>query len=876
MHAHTPQVDVTVPPGARFVASAPEGVYFSVSDHRWHRLPVPDRRWFASEEKARAAGYRPVPGPLEGLEEFELLGEIGRGATATVYRARDPILDRDVAIKVVHRTHQDDEETLARCFREARVVARLSHPSIVSVYSVRRLPSGGLALVMEYIPGRTLRELIRDEGALPLEQVDSILRDVGAALAAAHREGIVHRDVKPQNIFLHETSGRSLLADFGIAIPLSDAIRITHAGSVIGTPAYMSPEQFEGDAVDGRSDLYSLGLVAWEMLTGRSPWEGESLFNIVYKQKTVAVPSLRSVRQGVPARLRVAIDKALHKDPSERWNGVDEFLSCLEGNLPDLRSRLAALWPFAAASDEQPSPPPASIVVTASDTPTVQYPREQVPPEGWTAPRPRRAPARGQPRRWTRSAVVLMAIGIISAAGAGLHLQSRTVEPGSDPQVDDLAPPPTLVAPIQELARRTSLELPEAVGGDTAVLDVSNDVFSPVVDEAIEPDSAASTAAETSGEESSPTEVPEEPAPPPSTPTLAVDDRPSRIAAGGLHSCAIGVGGVVSCWGGNERGQTGHGSGPRQAVPLTLDIAAVPYAVTAGGFHSCMLDVTGTAYCWGDNGEGQLGAGSTLDAGPLRIPDVRFFSLAAGLSHTCGIGRDGRTYCWGSNAHGQLGDGSSENRRRPVRVRSPVSLVSVSTGWTHTCALGSNGRAYCWGENSRGQVGDGSTTNRSSPTPVAGEVRFRAISAGSSHTCALASEGAVYCWGENGDGRLGDGGTSDRPSPTKVQTDRSFTQVSAGGRHTCALTAEGAAYCWGQNGYGQLGDGGSASHTQPVAVNTELRFQTIRSGGSHTCGTTFDGSRYCWGFNIEGQLGDGTLAHRSLPAPVRSEDGDSG
>lgn len=867
---------MTIPPGALFVASAPEGVYFSVSDHRWHRVPTVDRRWFATEEKARAAGYCPMPEPLEGLEEFELLGEIGRGATATVYRARDPILDRDVAIKVVHRTHQDDEETLARCFREARVIARLSHPSIVSVYSVRRLPSGGLALVMEYIPGRTLRELIRDEGALPLEQVDSVLRDVGAALAAAHREGIVHRDVKPQNIFLHETSGRALLADFGIAIPLSDATRITHAGSVIGTPAYMSPEQFEGEAVDGRSDLYSLGLVAWEMLTGRSPWEGESLFNIVYKQKTVAVPSLRSVRQGVPARLRVAIDKALRKDPAERWEGVDEFLSCLGGNLPDLRSRLAALWPFAGAGEDQPPPPPSAAAVTVSDAPTVQYPREQVPPKGWTAPRPRPASKRRRPRRWRRAAVVLMAIGIISAAGAGLHLQSRTVDPGSDAQVEDLAPPTAFAAPIQELARRTSVELPEPIGADTVGLGASDDVFSTVLDDEVGADSATSTAAVTGEEETPETAAPEVPTPRPSSPALAVDDRPSRIAAGGLHSCGIGPGGVVSCWGGNERGQTGHGAGPRQAVPLTIDIAAVPYAVTAGGFHSCMLDVTGTAYCWGNNSDGQLGAGSTLDAGPLRIPDVRFFSLSAGLSHTCGIGRDGRTYCWGSNAHGQLGDGSSENRRQPARVRSPVSLVSVSTGWTHTCALGSNGRAYCWGENSRGQLGDGSTTSRSSPTPVAGELRFAAISAGSSHTCALASGGGVFCWGENGDGRLGDGSTRDRASPTRVQTDRRFTQISAGGRHTCALTAEGAAYCWGQNGYGQLGDGGSALHAQPVAVNTDLRFQAIRSGGSHTCGTTFDGSRYCWGFNIEGQLGDGTLAHRSIPAPVRSGDGGPG
>src|SRR5690606_8398336 len=129
--------------------------------------------------------------------------------------------------------------------------------------------AGGLALIMEHVPGRTLREVISAEGPLALDRVESILHDVGSALAAAHRCGIVHRDVKPGNIFLHAATGHALLADFGIALPLDDSAKITHNGVVVGTPAYMPPEQVDARGVDCRSDLYSLALVGWEMLTGR-------------------------------------------------------------------------------------------------------------------------------------------------------------------------------------------------------------------------------------------------------------------------------------------------------------------------------------------------------------------------------------------------------------------------------------------------------------------------------------------------------------------------------------------------------------------------------------------------------------------------------
>jgi serine/threonine protein kinase len=266
-------------------------------------------------------------------DEYEIIDELGRGASAVVYRARDRALDRLVAIKVV-RPHAvaSGQDALERLAREARTIARLSHPNIVTLYAVRRLPSaGGLALVMQLVPGGTLKDTLVAQGALDPERVEAILRDVASALAYANNRGIVHRDVKPENIFLDEETGRALLADFGIAWSMDQESRLTMTGAAIGTPTYMAPEQIDGASPDARSDLYSLGLVAWEMCTGRRPWDGESLFNVILKQKTEELPPIDVLRPGViPDRLQYIVERMLQKHPGARWAGADAALDKLE------------------------------------------------------------------------------------------------------------------------------------------------------------------------------------------------------------------------------------------------------------------------------------------------------------------------------------------------------------------------------------------------------------------------------------------------------------------------------------------------------------------------------------------------------------------
>lgn len=301
---------------------------------------------------------------LHELEaEYEILGELGRGGTAIVYRARDRELGRDVAIKVVRSIHADDQEAVARLAREAKLVATLRHPNIVPLLGIRHL-SDGLALIMQHVPGKTLKAAIREHGPMPIAVVEHVLREIGSALDYAHkRHNVIHRDIKPENIYLDEEIERALLSDFGIARVTDSDSSLTLVGTALGTPTYMSPEQIDGITLDGRSDLYSLGLVAYEMLSGQQPWAGSNLYTIIYKQKNEELPPLSSVRSDVPDFVARIVERLLKKDPAARYADAAEMIA----EMPNVASGITL---------PPPSKPVAPITaVVYDDAPTISYQR---------------------------------------------------------------------------------------------------------------------------------------------------------------------------------------------------------------------------------------------------------------------------------------------------------------------------------------------------------------------------------------------------------------------------------------------------------------------------------------------------------------------
>src|SRR5436189_740328 len=272
---------------------------------------------------------------------YELDSEIGRGGMGVVYRARDKRLKRHVAIKVLPPELAFQSAIRTRFLREAETAAQLSHPNIVPIYTVDEA-EGLVFFVMAYISGDNLGKRLHDRGVLPCDDVRRITREVGDALAYAHERGVVHRDIKPDNILLDASTGRTMVTDFGIARAASEGEggRLTATGMAIGTPAYMSPEQAAGDRqIDGRSDLYSLGVVAYQMLVGEPPFVANSTPAMLVKHISERPTPVSQRRNDVPQDLSRAVMMCLEKDPAMRFPSAGALVAALDsGHVPGMRA----------------------------------------------------------------------------------------------------------------------------------------------------------------------------------------------------------------------------------------------------------------------------------------------------------------------------------------------------------------------------------------------------------------------------------------------------------------------------------------------------------------------------------------------------------
>jgi serine/threonine protein kinase len=260
------------------------------------------------------------------LSKYEITALVGKGGMATVYKGYQSEIDRYVAIKVLPPHPGQDEQFIERFRLEARTIARLQHPHILPLYDYGT-EADVLYLVMAFIDGGSLHDRIRRHGALPLGEVERLLSQVGSALDYAHRQGIIHRDIKPDNILL-DREGFALLADFGIVkIVEAGGGGLTVTGGLMGTPAYISPEQGQGLPIDHRSDLYSLGVVLYEMLTGKQPYTADTPMQLVFKQINAPVPDVRALRPDFSESLALVLRRALAKSPDDRYDTASALLT---------------------------------------------------------------------------------------------------------------------------------------------------------------------------------------------------------------------------------------------------------------------------------------------------------------------------------------------------------------------------------------------------------------------------------------------------------------------------------------------------------------------------------------------------------------------
>jgi eukaryotic-like serine/threonine-protein kinase len=262
------------------------------------------------------------------LGRYEVISELGQGAMGVVYKARDPLIDRVVAIKTINlgMAQEEMDEYEGRFYQEARAAGRLNHPNIVTIYDVGK--SGEIAYIaMEFLEGCELRDLMRDNGRLPVDQVLDIVAQVASGLAYAHEHEIVHRDIKPSNIMVIQ-DGHVKITDFGIARMASSAVR-TQTGMVLGSPKYMSPEQVLGKTIDQRSDIFSLGVMLYEMLTGESPFMGENVNAIMFQTLNTTPVAPAKLNSRVPDMLNFIVAKALAKELDDRYQNAKDFATDL-------------------------------------------------------------------------------------------------------------------------------------------------------------------------------------------------------------------------------------------------------------------------------------------------------------------------------------------------------------------------------------------------------------------------------------------------------------------------------------------------------------------------------------------------------------------
>lgn len=305
------------------------------------------------------------------LGRYQVVGRLGRGGMADVYKGFQPSLDRYVAIKVLHPSMVEEAEFVQRFQREAKNVARLRHPNIIQVFDYDN-QGDTYYMVMEFLDGPTLKaaleEVHRRKEEMPLQVALRIVSDVGAALAYAHEMGVVHRDVKPANIML-DRSGRVILTDFGVAKMLTGT-KVTVTGTVLGTPAYMSPEQGMGEPGDSRSDIYSLGVVLFELATGRLPYDADTPLAVLLKHAHDPLPLPRAVNPDLPEEIERVILRSLTKDPADRYQTVQAMLDDIAGLPPatvpaaqpgalNTRSLAARAPQSVAAAPSPPTPPPS-------------------------------------------------------------------------------------------------------------------------------------------------------------------------------------------------------------------------------------------------------------------------------------------------------------------------------------------------------------------------------------------------------------------------------------------------------------------------------------------------------------------------------------
>ncbi|MEM9453836.1 MAG: protein kinase [Myxococcota bacterium] len=760
------------------------------------------------------ANTQRVPPSVPGYRLREIRGS---GAAAEVWEAETSEGAR-VALKLFHARTDRATEVERALRRELHAGRRIEHPGIVRVLDTGETDDGRAFLVMALLAGVDLCELLARDGALPWSRAQPLLRQLCDALAYAHERGVVHRDLKPTNIMITPTdegAERSVVVDLGLSRLMGDSVVSTIDGNLVGTPAYMSPEQIRGSAVDHRADIYALGCIAYEMLVGTRPYGGVTpgecaVQHLVASPPRVRVPGLGHRRRSVES----VIHQAMAKEPSRRFADMRAFATALDRVDEQRRPRRRWWWIV-----------PAGGVVLGLGAILARADRDR--------PEPTPEAARGSvpPRSPLPPRVVDLTLGLshtcaLSEQGQvtcwGIDAMGRLGRGTEGSNIGDNEVPADLPPLGLERVARV-VTAPNARHVCALHRDGRLRCWGRGIHGALGQGSTATFGDRVSHR-------------PEQQPPVALPGKVVDVVLSTARTCAIvqvAERRSLYCWGRGANGALGQGSTQDMGDDEGLDsVGPVPLGadvleVAMGNEHTCArLEVqqkarqearqeTGAIRCWGSGAKGQLGVvgwsanigdGVGDGAGRGKRPDdptlgvqgldeVEVVAMDAAGDRTCVLTARGGVRCWGSNQGGALGyrwdelpGCRADDPPTACNLEAPLpfdidlgdlggaKVVGLSTGQRHTCVVDERGRARCWGEGFTGRLGDGHSQDVGhwrSPGEVwrsrgtggvidVGDVDgdgsidpLERIVAGMEHTCVLTMAGTVRCWGAGGEGRLG-------------------------------------------------------------------------------------------------------------------------